>query len=141
MLCPLCQNETRSKNKGCVRHRTCRACGHEFTTIEVIKEPEMSTKEKLERFMRDRKKPVDTATLAAYFMVHTTTINENMRELESEDKILRFKAKGGKNVWSWNYRVAFPFKPATARSLEPAPVIGTPIKATTSYAHVRGYDD
>ena len=101
----------------------------------------MSTKEKLERFMRDRKKPVDTATLAAYFMVHTTTINENMRDLESEDKILRFKAKGGKNVWSWNYRLAFPPKPATARPVEPAPIVGAPIKATPSYAYVRGYDD
>lgn len=141
MLCPLCQNETRSKNKGHIRHRTCRACGHEFTTIEVIKEPEMSAKEKLERFMRDRKKPVDTATLAAYFMVNATTINHAMGELENEDKIIRSKAKGGKNIWQWNYRLAFPPKPVTARPVEPAPVIGTPIKATTSYAHVRGYDD
>lgn len=141
MLCPLCQNETRSKNKGHIRHRTCRACAHEFTTIEVIKEPEMSTKEKLERFMRDRKKAVDTATLAAYFMVNTTTINHAMGELENEDKIIRSKAKGGKNIWQWNYRLAFPPKPAPARPVEPAPVIGTPIKAAPNYAHVRGYDD
>ena len=141
MLCPLCQSETRSKNKGCVRHRTCRSCGHEFTTIEIIKEPEMSVKQKLERFMKDRKKPVDTATLAAYFMVNASTVNQAMKELEDEGKITREKARGGKNIWQWNHRLALPPKPAPARLVEPAPVIGPRVKATPSYPHVRGYDD
>jgi len=142
MLCPKCQGETRSKNKGCVRHRTCRACGHEFTTIEVIKEPEMNTKQKLEKFMQSRKKTVDTATLAAYFMVNVTTINHAMGELEREGKITRTKAKNGKNIWQWNYDVALPKPPAPVRPrIEPAPRIGPPTKATQSYPHIRGYDD
>lgn len=142
MLCPLCQNETRSKNKGRIRHRTCRACGHEFMTQEVVIEPKMSTKEKLERFMRDRKKPADTATLAAYFMVNATTINYCMRELEHERKITRTKGANGKNIWQWNYKLAVPPAPTPVRrSIEPAPRIGPPTKATQSYPHIRGYDD
>jgi hypothetical protein len=142
MLCPLCQNETRSKNKGCVRHRTCRSCGHEFTTIEIIKEPEMNTKQKLEKFIKDRKKSVDTATLAAYFMVNATTVNHAMGELVREEKIIQTKAKGGKNIWGWNYQLAVSKPPAPVRHRpEPTPRIGPPTKEAKSYPHVRGYDD
>lgn len=140
MLCPECRNETHSKNKGLIRHRICRSCGYEFTTIEVLYEP-MSTKEKLEKFMRDRKRNTDTATLSAYFMVAAKTINRLMRELELEGKITSNKGKGGKNIWQWNYGVAVPPKPAPVRPIEPAPVVGQRTKETQSYPHIRGYDD
>lgn len=141
MLCPLCKNETKSKNKGLIRHRTCRACGHEFSTIEVLYEPEMTVKQKLEKFMRDRKRVTDTATLAAYFMVAPSTINRVMGELENEGKIYHQAGPRNKNLWQWNYSLAVPAKPVAIRPIEPAPVVGRPIKATQSYPHVRGYDD
>lgn len=102
----------------------------------------MNTKEKLECFMRDRKKAVDTATLAAYFMVDTTTVNHNMRTLEDEGKVIRSKGSRGKNVWQWSPQVAVPSKPAPVRPRsEPAPIVGRRTPAAPSYPHVRGYDD
>ena len=141
MLCPECQGETKSKNKGVIRHRTCRECGHEFTTIETIYEPEMSTKEKLIKFMRDRKRNTDTATLAAYFMVTPTTINRLMKELQNEGKVFGQVGSGNKNIWQWNHSVAVPTKPVAVRRPEPTPVVGQRTKETKSYPHVRGYDD
>ena len=140
MLCPECRNETHSKNKGIIRHRICRNCGYAFTTIEVLYEPEMSTKEKLIKFMRDRKRNTDTATLAAYFMVTSKTVNRLMGELELEGKVIGNKGSGGKNIWQWN-SLAVPTKPAPVRPVEPAPVVGQRTKATQSYPHIRGYDD
>lgn len=142
MLCPECQGETRSKNKGIIRHRTCRSCGHEFTTIETIHEPEMNTKQKLEKFLRDRKRNTDTATLSAYFMVTPKTVNRLMGELEHEGKVIGNKGKGGKNIWQWNHSVAVSPKPAPVQHrVEPAPVVGQRTKETKSYPHIRGYDD
>ena len=140
MLCPECQGETKSKNKGVIRHRTCRSCGYEFTTIEVLYEPEMSTKEKLIKFMRDRKRNTDTATLAAYFMVTPATINRLMKELQDEGKVVGQIGSGNKNVWQWN-SLAVPAKPVVVPSREPAPVVRKKIPSQPSYPHVRGYDD
>ena len=142
MLCPECNGDTLSANRGIIRRRTCRECGHQFQTIEVVYDPVMHTKEKLERFMRERKKPSTTAVLAAYFMVASTTINQLMKDLESEGKVTRSKGSHGKNIWSWNYRMAVPQPSAPVRHhREPAPVVGRPVPPTPSYAHVRGYDD
>ena len=102
----------------------------------------MPIKEKLEKFMRARKRSEDTATLAAYFMVDTTTVNRSMRELEHEGKITRTKGSKGKNIWTWNNRVAVPDKPVVKQQAKPTQVnFGTPFKAQTSYPNVRGYDD
>jgi len=140
MLCPECQGETKSKNKGVIRHRTCRSCGHEFTTIEVLYEPEMNTKEKLMKFMRDRKRNTDTATLAAYFMVTPATINRLMKELQDEGKVFGQVGSGNKNIWQWN-SLAVSAKPAPVRLIEPAPVVRKTIPSQPSYPHIRGYDD
>ena len=101
----------------------------------------MSTKEKLEKFMRDRKRNTDTATLSAYFMVAAKTINRLMKELELEGKVTSNKGKGGKNIWQWNYAVAVPPKPAPVRPIEPAPIVRKTIPSQPSYPHIRGYDD
>lgn len=101
----------------------------------------MNTKEKLEKFMSNRKRAEDTGTLAAYFMCGKSTINRIMGELENENKVIRRKGSGGKNIWQWNY-VAFPKRPiAIQPNPEPTPTIGRPIKTTTSYPNIRGYDD
>jgi len=100
----------------------------------------MHTREKLEKFMRERKRPTTTAVLAAYFMVSSGTINKLMKDFEDAGKVKRTKLAGGKNQWSWNH-LAVPPKPAPVRPNEPAPVIGKKIPPTPSYAHIRGYDD
>lgn len=141
MLCPKCRNETHSKNKGIIRHRTCRNCGYEFTTIEVIREEPMTIKDKLEKFMRDRKRGENAATLAAYFMVTSTTIARNMKELENEGKVIKTQAARNSNVWHWNHRLAVPDKPAQTQQPQPFQIVGKTFKATTSYPNVRGYED
>jgi len=141
MLCPECFGDTKSENKGIIRHRVCRSCGHKFSTIEVLYEPEMHTREKLEKFMRERKRPTTTAVLAAYFMVSSGTINKLMGQMENAGKVTRTKLSGGKNQWSWNHKLALPQPPAPVQPRrEPAPIVGSPIKEK-SYAHIRGYDD
>lgn len=141
MLCPKCNEDTKAANKGIIRHRTCRFCKYEFITIEVIYEP-MSTKEKLEKFMADRKRHIKTSVLAAYFMVASSTVNRLMGELENEGKVTRTREAGGRNVWGWNHSMAVPKPPAQVqRSSQPAPVVGRPTPPTPSYPHVRGYDD
>lgn len=102
----------------------------------------MTVKEKLEQFMRDRKRSVDTATLAAYFMVSTSTINRCMKELEDAEKVQKDTTSRGKYVWSWNYRLDVAHKPIAKLQPQRAPVsCGTPFKAPTSYPNIRGYDD
>lgn len=142
MLCPECSGDTLAANRGIIRRRTCKECGHQFETIEVLYNPTMHTKDKLEKFLRERKKPSTTAMLAAYFMVSSSTINKLMKDLEDEGKVTRSKAAHGKNIWSWNYRMAVPRVAAPVQPRrEPAPVVGPRIPPAPSYANIRGYDD
>lgn len=141
MLCPECFGDTKSENKGIIRHRVCRSCGHKFSTIEVLYEPEMHTREKLEKFMRERKRESTTAMLAAYFMVASSTINTLMTRLENEGKVSKTKGKNGKNLWRWIDQVAVPNKPVAKQQPQSNQIIGKAFKATTSYPHVRGYED
>jgi hypothetical protein len=104
----------------------------------------MTVKEKLEKFMRTRRRAEDTATLAAYFMVHPSTINHCMSELENEHKVIRAKGARGKNIWRWldSKRVVVAHKPVAKQQTQSVKdIVGTPFKAQTSYPHIRGYDD
>lgn len=102
----------------------------------------MTNKEKLEAFIRTHKRPSTTDTLAAYFMLSRRTVNRVMGELESENKVIKSKAKTNRNIWSWNHSLAVPKPSAPVQpKREPAPVVGRPTAPTPSYAHIRGYDD
>lgn len=103
----------------------------------------MSTKDKLERFMRDRKKAIDTHTLAAYFMIDRSTVNRCMGELERERKVTRFKLKNGKNYWQTHAAKEQTQVPQVVMRQADTriPMVGTPSKNFKNYEHVRGYDD
>jgi len=107
----------------------------------------MTVKEKLERHMRGRKGGVTTKELSNYFLVGRTAVNSAMRALVNEGKIISEKTSpNNQNVWKWNYRrVAVSKDVDSVQPSDPTPnkppVIGPTSTWTTSYPHVRGYDD
>tara|TARA_R110000868_G_scaffold335824_1_gene596708 strand:+ start:1494 stop:1811 length:318 start_codon:yes stop_codon:yes gene_type:complete len=102
MLCPLCENETKSKNKGLIRHRECRVCQHQFKTIEVLFEEPMSATEKINQFMAERKTPQTSAIIADYFLLAQATVNQSLKELEKQGAVQK-KRVGKRYVWRGVY--------------------------------------
>jgi uncharacterized protein YfeS len=101
----------------------------------------MSIKEKLEKFMQNRKRQFDTQTLSVYFMCATTTINTAMKILENENKIIKRKGKNNKNIWQWNFEYAMPkITQYIKQDLRP-PIAQNAIQSHINYQHIRGYDD
>lgn len=102
MLCPLCENETRSKNKGLIRHRECRVCRHQFKTIEVLFEEPMTATEKISQFMQERKTPQTAVEIADYFLIAQKTVYQGLRTLEKQGTVKKKKV-GRQYVWRGVY--------------------------------------
>ncbi len=96
----------------------------------------MAATDKVERYLRDRKRPVTVEQMADYFMYNKSTIQKALNELKQANKATRTPQR------TWHVcRMAVPSVAAVA---EPGPAIQ---RATydrpmvNSYPHARGYDD
>ena len=95
----------------------------------------MNALEKVEKYLREHKKPVSVNTIACHYLVRTSTVQKALNELKAQGRAASQPAprpKGTKQSYLWRF-VAVP-KAAPATPRRPAPVI-------QSYPHVRGYDD
>lgn len=101
-----------------------------------VKDINMSTGEKVARFLQDRKNPVDAKTIADYYLMSKSAIRRALQELEHEGKA-SYERKGSTLYWTWNRKpVAVPLQ---ALKLSNTPAFNRPIQ--NSYPAVRGYDD
>lgn len=86
----------------------------------------MNATDKIERFLRERKRPVTVRQLADYFLIQETTVGQALKRLEQRH-VARSTRAGRRKLWT------------AARSVAvPANIVGTPPR---NYPHVRGYDD
>jgi DNA-binding transcriptional ArsR family regulator len=94
----------------------------------------MSTVEKVERFLKDRKAPVSTKMIADYFLMSMSAIQRALKELENAGKAQR-KRKANTHYWT-QIPVAVPRE---AVKLPVTPTYNRPIQ--NSYPFIRGYED
>lgn len=96
----------------------------------------MAAMVKVERYLRDRKRPVTSQQIANYFMYCRSTVQRALHDLEQTGKVKRTPQR----AWI----ICCMAIPPVAASVEPEP---TPQRATynrptlNSYPHARGYDD
>lgn len=94
----------------------------------------MAATDKIERYLRDRKRPVTSQQIADYFMYCRTTVQRALHDLEQTGKVTRTQQR------TWHIcRMAVP---PVAAAVELAPQRATYDRPTlNSYPHARGYDD
>ena len=94
----------------------------------------MAATDKIERYLRDRKRPVTVKQMADYFMLSKSAIQKALNELEQTGKVTRTQQR------TWHIcRMAVP---TVAPFDELAPQRATYDRPTlNSYPHARGYDD
>ena len=97
----------------------------------------MSAQEKVARYLQDRKKLVETRTIATHFLLSISTISKALMRLENEGKTVRQKI-GNTTYWSWKREDPRAMAiPRTTAFLSSPPAY----KQQSSYPHIRGYDD
>lgn len=94
----------------------------------------MTAISKVERYLRDRKRPVTSQQIANYFMYCRATVQRALHDLEQTGKVTRTPQR------TWHIcRMAVP---PVAAPVELAPQRATYDRPTlNSYPHARGYDD
>jgi DNA-binding transcriptional MocR family regulator len=96
----------------------------------------MAATDKVERYLRGRKRPVTSQQIADYFMYRRSTVQRALHDLEQAGKATRTPQR------TWHIcRMAVPPVAAPAEP-EPALPRATYDRPTlNSYPHARGYDD
>jgi predicted transcriptional regulator len=94
----------------------------------------MSTVEKVERFLKERKTPVNTKLIANHFLMSMSAIQRALKELENAGKAQR-KRKANTHYWT-RTPVAVP---SETPKLHNPPAFNRPIQ--NSYPLIRGYED
>jgi biotin operon repressor len=100
MICPDCQAGTRvHKVEGKLRLRECLSCKKRFRTEEVLlHEVGAMTKERLIKFLMERKNWQSYTGLAHHFAVSKTAVQSHMKQLEGEGLVIS-KIEGGQKLW------------------------------------------
>lgn len=98
MICPKCDSDTKSENKGLIRHRTCRVCNFKFRTIEVLYDT-MNVFEKINQYLSERKTPSTTKEISEYFLITQNTAASTLVKLEKTGAVHKIR-KDGKNYWT-----------------------------------------
>ena len=98
--------------------------------------------QRIYEYIQTHKKPVTSALLAKHFCLAQSTITTYLRDLHDQNFITK-KRKGNQTYWSL---VAVPNQqPAIGSAFKPTPeqvkAFPTSSFRTTSYPHIRGYDD
>lgn len=96
----------------------------------------MTAISKVERYLRDRKRPVTVKQMADYFMLSKSTVQKALNELEQANKAARTPQR----TWHVCRMAVSPV--AALDEPGPAPQRATYDRPTlNSYPHARGYDD
>ena len=78
----------------------------------------MSTKDKVARYLQERKRMVDTQTIATYFLLSVSTVSKALSRLENEGKAIRQK-HGNFTFWKWNHQTSVAV-PQTTYQVQPS---------------------
>ncbi len=96
----------------------------------------MAAMVKVERYLRDRKRPVTVKQIADYFMYCKSTVQRALYDLEQTGKVKRTPQR------TWVICCMAVSSVAASAEPEPAPERATYDRPTlNSYPHARGYDD
>ena len=101
----------------------------------------MTVKEKVERYLKEHKRPVTVAVLAYQFLLPANSIRGAIRDLCDQDKLVISYAvtPSGRRVRCYAYNRKLDRPVAVPRPADPPP--RRPAAVVNSYPHVRGYDD
>jgi hypothetical protein len=95
---------------------------------EPPKQVNMSTDEKVRRFLSERKTPVSAKDISDYYLISKSAVRKSLNDLERAAQVVKSK-KQGVFLWTWN------------RDKKPKSVALPVFVRPTSYPHIRGYDD
>ena len=94
----------------------------------------MTAISKVERYLRDRKRPVTVKQMADYFMLSKSTVQKALNELEQANKAARTPQRTWHVCRMAVSPVAAPDELAPQQATYDRPILN-------SYPHARGYDD
>ena len=94
----------------------------------------MAATDKIERYLRDRKRPVTSQQIANYFMYCRATVQRALHDLEQTGKATRTPQRTWHVCRMAVSPVAAPDELAPQRATYDRPTLN-------SYPHARGYDD
>lgn len=99
---------------------------------------DMSTEEKVRRFLNERKTPATAKAISDYYMVSKSAVQRALNDLERASKVTKTK-KGGSFLWAWDRGLTAPVDRNLPNKALLDSVRSRPIQ--NSYPQVRGYDD